>query len=131
MNETVLKEGEKLSEKKPISCSSYHSRLQPEEANDNEPAIYALLPLFPDQAKSEAIIRHSMDVIKDCVNRVNPCQTPEIAMDQPLFTLAKLKQIQWNFPQKYGEDKFVVMFGGLHVEIAFLKALGGLLDGSG
>ena len=129
VNETVLKEGDKLSKKKTISWLAYHSQLQPEEANDNEPAISALLPLFPDQAKSAAMIRHSMDAIKDCVSRVNPGQTPVIAMDQPLFTLAK--QIQWNFPEKYGEDKFVIMFGGLHVERAFLKALGGWLDGSG
>ena len=50
-------------------------------------------------------------------------------LNQPLFTLAK--QIQWNFPEKYGEDKFVIIFGDLHVEMAFLKALGERLDGSG
>ena len=85
MNETVLKEGEKLSEKKPISWSANSAQLQPEEANDNDPALSALLTLFPDQGKPAAMIRHSIDVIKDCVNRVNPGQTPVIAMDQPLF----------------------------------------------
>ena len=113
----------------PGQRTAYSAQLQPEEANNNDPAISALLPLFPDQGKSAAMIHHSMDVFKDCVNRVNPGQTPVIAMDQPLFTLAK--QIQWNFPKKYGKDKFVIMFRGLHVEMAFLKALGGWLEGSG
>ena len=47
-------------------------------------------------------------------------------MDQPLYTLAK--QIQW--PASHGEEQFVVMFGGLHIEIAALKALGDLLENS-
>jgi len=44
-------------------------------------------------------------------------------MDQPLYAVAK--QIQWNFPEKYGEKQFVIIFSGLHVEMAFLKAIGG------
>ena len=64
-----------MSEKKPISWSVYHSQLQAEEANHNEPAIFALPPLFPDQTKSAATIRHSMEVFKDCVNRVKPGKT--------------------------------------------------------
>lgn len=43
-------------------------------------------------------------------------------MDQPLFAMAK--QMQWNFLDKYGEKQFITMFGGLHVEMAFLKPLG-------
>ena len=34
-------------------------------------------------------------------------------------------------PETHGEDKYVVMFGGLHIEIAAFKALGEFLDGSG
>ena len=54
---------------------------------------------------------------------------PIITVDQPLYTLAK--QIQWSWPVSYGEDQFVVMFGGLHIEMAALKALGDLLENSG
>ena len=50
-------------------------------------------------------------------------------MDQPLYTLAK--QIQWSWPASHGEDQFVVMFCGLHIETAALKALGDLLESSG
>jgi len=75
----------------------------------------ALLPLFRDEAKSPAMIRHSMDIIRKNVELINPGQTPVIALDQPLYTLAK--KIQWNWPESYGEEKFIVMFGGLHIEM--------------
>ena len=52
-----------------------------------------------------------------------------IAFDQPLFAIAK--QLQWNNPDAYGEAKFVIMFGGLHIKLAILKVLGCWLDESG
>lgn len=33
-------------------------------------------------------------------------------------------------PEKYGEDRHVVMFGGLHIEMSGFKILNDLLDGS-
>ena len=60
-----------------------------------------------------------MDVVKNAVEHVNPAQTPVVTLDQPLFALAK--QIQWKWPEKYGEDNMVVMFGGLHIEMAALR----------
>lgn len=52
-----------------------------------------------------------------------------IALGQPLFVVGK--EIHWNWSDLYGEKKFVVMFGGLHIEMAFLKVIGGWLQGSG
>ena len=75
------------------------------------------------------MICHSLNIIKACVDHLNYCQIPVVAMDQPLYAVAN--QIQWNFPEKYGERQFVIMFGGLHIEMAFLKAIGGWLEGSG
>ena len=46
-----------------------------------------------------------------------------------MFALAK--QIQWPWPESYGEDKLAVMFGGLHIEMAALKMLEDWLQGSG
>ena len=40
-------------------------------------------------------------------------QTPVIAFDQPLYVLAK--QVHWNWPDRYSEDKFMVIFGGLDI----------------
>lgn len=70
-----------------------------------------------------------MDVIVSAVQHINPGQTPVIAVDQPLFTIAK--EIQWKWPEKYGEDKIVLLFGGLHIEMTALKTAGDWLSGSG
>ena len=50
-------------------------------------------------------------------------------MDQPLFTIAK--RIKWSLPELYGEEKFVIMFGGLHIEMALFRVLWELPSGSG
>ena len=49
----------------------------------------------------------------------HPKQVPVLAADQPLYALAK--EIQWTWPDSHGEDHFVIMFGGLHIEMAVLK----------
>ena len=46
---------------------------------------------------------NSIDVVNNIVQHLNPGQTPVVTFDQPLFALAK--QIQWKWPQDYGEDK--------------------------
>ena len=74
------------------------------------------------------MIRHSINVVTKAVNHLNPGQTPVVTFDQPLFALAK--QIQWMWPESYGEDKLVVMFSGLPIEMAAQK-LGDWLPGSG
>ena len=89
----------------------------------------SLLPMFMENAHSLAMIAHSMKEIKSAVRHVNPSQIPVIAVDQPLFALAK--QIQWTFGAMYYEDQFVVMLGGLHIEMAAFKMLRKWLNGSG
>ena len=71
------------------------------------------MPLLQESAHSVATIKHSMDKIKEATHFLNPGQTPVMAVDQPLIALAK--QIQWQWPNTYGEDKFIVMFGGLYI----------------
>ena len=63
------------------------------------------------------------------MSHLNPGQVPVVAADQPLFATAK--QVQWHWPDKYGEGKFIMMFGGLHIEMAALKSNGTLLQDSG
>ena len=60
-------------------------------------------------------IQHSMNIVKETTEFLNPGQIPVICMDQPLFALAK--QVQWANPHVFGEDKFIVMMGGLHIEM--------------
>jgi len=50
---------------------------------------------------------------------LNTGQIPVMAFDQPLFALAKY--VQWSWPLSHGEDSFVVMFGGLHIEMALWR----------
>jgi hypothetical protein len=75
------------------------------------------------------MIKHGMDVIKQTITFLNPGQVPVLVMDQPLFAIAKL--IQWKWPDIYGEKMYVIMFGGLHLEMALWCTMGDLLEGSG
>lgn len=109
-----------------ISWAAHHASRK--RSQSFEVSITSLMPLIRDQAHSVATIKHCMQKIRDTVAFLNPGQTPVIAADQPLFALAK--QIQWQWPE-YGEDKFVIMFGGLHIEMAALRSLGTMLEGSG
>ena len=92
-------------------------------------ATTALIPLFLEQAMSVAMIQYSMNVIKQATEYLNLGQVPIIALDQPLCALAK--QIQWDNSTVYGEDHFVIMFGGLHIEMEAFKAAGTWLEDSG
>ena len=75
------------------------------------------------------MIKHSFCVIKSAVEHLNPGQTPMLTFDQPLYAIAK--QIQWTWTDDYGEDKFVIMLGGLHIEMAARTTAGDWLKGSG
>ena len=93
-----------------ISWAAYHADKQLLQNVTITPT--ALLPLFPDQAHSIAMIRHDMDVVKSAVNKLKPGQIPVVTLDQPLIAIAK--QIQWNWPITHDEELFVIMLGGLH-----------------
>lgn len=97
-----------LTSKDAIVWVAYHSSKQPIEKDP--PVILALLPLFYKKAATPAMIRHGMNVLKQAITFLNPSQIPVIALDQPLFALAKM--VQWKWPETHGEDKYVVMFGG-------------------
>ena len=60
---------------------------------------------------------------------LNAGQVPVMTFDQPLFALAKC--VQWKWPEIFGEEKFLVMFGGLHIELALWKTIGDFLEDSG
>ena len=97
-----------------ISWSAYHASHQ---SGITCPKGYtALLPLFEDSAHSIAMIRHSMTIAMAAIHHLNPGQIPVLACDQPLYAIAK--NIQWTWPEAFGEDKLLMMFGGLHIEMA-------------
>ena len=74
------------------------------------------------------MLKHGIDVIKAVVEKLNPGQIPVITGDQPIFAILKL--VQSRFPDLYGEDKVVVMMGGLQIEMAAQAQVGKLLAGS-
>ena len=109
-----------------ITWSAHHAAQK--RSHPFEVSISAMTPLWRDQAHSVTTIKHAMAKIRDTVAFLNPGQTPVIAADQPLYSMAK--QIQWKWPE-FGENKFMIMFGGLHLEMAALRSIGTLLWGSG
>ena len=89
VKEAVSNASQGVPKKKCISWSVYHSNQDGNEDKNLEPAISSLLPLFPDKAKSAAMICHSLNIIKACVDHLNYGQIPVVAMDQPLYAVAK------------------------------------------
>ena len=75
------------------------------------------------------MIRYAINVVSQPVRFLNPVQVPILACDRPLYAIAK--KIEWKWPSTYGEKELVVIFGGLHTELAALKAIGNSLEGSG
>ena len=112
-----------LEKNQPISWAAHHASLQPPILDP--PAITALLPLFCEHADTPAMIKHGMEIIKQVTEFLNPGQIPVMACDCPIF--AKAKYIQWTWPTQCGKDKFIVMFGGLHIEMALWNMLGDYL----
>ena len=66
--------------------------------------------------------------LRKLLNTSDQGQAAVIAFDQPICGLAE--EIQWRYPDTMGEDKLVVMLGGLLIELAALKAIGSWLLGS-
>jgi len=111
-----------------LSWAAYHAS-HSYKGRDCSKSLGCLLALFYEDSKLVAMIRHGMDIVKNAVDTLNPGQVPIITTDQPLYALCK--QIQWSWPELYSEDNFIVMFGGLHIEMNALKVLGDLLHSSG
>ena len=110
-----------------LTWSAHHPSMK--RSPEFEVTITSLLPLLRDQAHSVATIKHVMQKVQDVTDFLNPGQIPIITADQPIYAVAK--QVQWQWPDQYGEDKYLVMFGGLHIEMAAMTSLGTLLHGSG
>ena len=89
------------------------------------PANTAMLPLFREKADTPAMVKHAMNILISITSYLSPGQIPVMACDCPIF--AKAKYIQWTWPSNHGEDKMVIMFGGLHLEMSMWNMLGDYL----
>ena len=73
-----------------ISWPAYHSTDSTDKCKkDKGKVISCLLSLFYDVAHSEAMICHSMKIVKLAVNHLNADQIPILTVNQPLFSIAK------------------------------------------
>ncbi len=75
------------------------------------------------------MILHAIHIISTAVRHLNPGQIPVVVVDQLLYAIAK--QLQWSWPESHGEEKVVMMMGGLTIEMNWLKLLEDWIDGSG
>ena len=120
-----LLEHESLQEGENVAWAAFHAANQ--LRSPDPVGISSLLPLFFEKAATIQMVRHGMNLVRQATNKLNPGQTP--AVDQPLFALCKY--VQWTWKDTFGEASFVMMLGGLHVEMASWKMVGDLLQESG
>ena len=106
---------------------TFHAAFQ-DAPVDSDITLTQMLPLFYEKAATAAMIKHGMNVLCTATEFLNPGQIPVMAFDAPLFALAKFTERNW--PETHVEDKFIAMFGGLHIEMAMWKTYGGFLEGS-
>ena len=71
------------------------------------------------------MIKHGMNFQRKAIQYLNPGQIPVITID-----LASLlwQSVQWKWPETHGENLYVAMLGGLHIEM--WNTLGNLMEGS-
>ena len=111
-----------------ITWAGFNSHIRSDESIKSRAEI-GILPLFPDKAASPSMMKHTMEIVKENTEFINSGQTPVLGADQPLYAICK--QLQWQFPESLGEDKFVMQLGALHIEDKCQLMLGKMLRGSG
>ena len=62
---------------------------------------------------------HVMKLSAKAIQHLHPGQILVITMDQPFNSIEK--QIQWTWPDTFGEEKFVVVMECLHIEMNVMK----------
>lgn len=119
---------EELDKNDIVTWSGHYSRLL-DDNSIKPPAEIGANPIFPDKITDPALLIHLLKHTKKGTQFLNHGQTPVLGADQPVYAL--LKQIQWKFPEAFGEDKFVIMLGALHIEDKVYQMLGKVIRESG
>ena len=91
-----------------MSWAAYHASMQ--KPTDRLPAITPVMPIFKQKAAASEMIGHSMLLIQNATEHLNPEQTPINALVQPLYAIAK--STQWSNGHPFTEDNYMVIFGG-------------------
>ena len=107
-----------------INFASYFSGIT---QNKMPKTSSTLMPLLEESINSTSMVRHCMNLISELTNHLNSGQVTVITADQPVFAIGK--QVEWNYPEKF--KNLVWMLGPLHIEMAFMNAIGDWVEGSG
>ena len=100
-----------------IAWSAYYTSLKDENVpSDCCITLTQLLPLFNDKAATLAMMKHGINILRSAIEFG---QITGMVFDVPLFALAKF--VRWKWPEMHGENKFIAMFGGLHIEMAMCR----------
>ena len=86
-----------------------------------------LLPLIDESINSTAMVRHCIEIVQNITYSLNPGQKVIITADQPVYALGK--QVQWMYNDRYSD--VIWMMGPLHIEMAYMGAIGDWIEGSG
>ena len=86
--------------------------------SNTTPTITIFVSFLFDKVVS--MVKHIMEIVKGNTEFIKACQTPRTWRDQPFHAIPK--QLQWQFLESLGEDKFVMQLGalGLHIKDNFL-----------
>ena len=111
-----------------VTWAGFNSQLASYDSIKPQAEI-GILPLFPDKAASPSMMKHAMEIVKENTEFINAGQIPVLGADQPLYAICK--QLQWQFPESLGDDKFIMQLGALHIEDKCQLMMGKMLRGSG
>lgn len=109
-----------------LSWSAYHANRHSDDVSLRSHIVQ--MPLLSEPAHTAATLNYAMKLVAKVTQHLHPGQTPVITMDQPLFCIAK--EIHWAWPDIFDEDKFIVVMGGLHIEMNVMQLLGDILRDS-
>ena len=81
---------ERLGRGDSIAWAAYHAAHQDTSCLTNiRQVITQLLPLFYEKAATVAVLKHGMGIVQLTTEFLNQGQIPVLAMDAPLYALAK------------------------------------------
>ena len=63
----------------------------------------AMLPLLQDEVATHGMVRHTMDIIDLLHKKLKLDQPLVTTADQPVYAIRK--QVQWLYPDEYGDHK--------------------------
>jgi hypothetical protein len=120
----------KLEKGEKVNWASYNSSISPSENQTSTNLVRGgILPPWNEKAASPSMVLHTFEVVKKATKFLNEDQEPVFVVDQQIYCIAKC--LQWQFPNLYGEDKFVVLMGGFHIIKTMFDTLGELLEATG